>query len=674
MPPPPMDRRAFLKAASLAAATPLLPGCGHSDTEPVTLPPVPSPAPVPVPTPNPVFPEPGEEPASFDFPLVLALPFAHGVASGDPLSDRVIIWTRITEITPSAASIPVSWQVSTSPTMTPVVKSGTQSTMADRDWTVKVDVTGLMPATTYYYRFTALGAQSIAGRTRTAPAEAVDNIRFAVAACSSYWSSTWSGYDHIAARNDLDLVIHCGDYIYDFIDEDEFVRSRKDSRDLGFVDNRDWLDIGELRRRYALFRSDPALMRAHQQHPWFMVWDNHDIDEGYGNELPTPQDGQESTTTLAQTTQVFWEWTPSRPPLADGSGNFLLVDDGSYPAPPDSQLLYRRLPYGPLAEFFGVDTQIGLPGHGLTLDASHLPADTPTLYGRPQFEWFTHSMVAAEQAGVKWKIVNNQTWFAPADTPDVITGFPSVPKIGISRWSDYTGERAALCAALRGNNAAATRVHGTVFVSGDTHGNFGSDVIEDATLISSYLPGVPARSTRNGSTAINSAAGAVRLTTGNTPVFNNRVASVGVEFAPSSLGRGGADELVLRALIDGGAPLNEATLSSSVLATRALETAVIAANKNVQFIEWVDHGYGIVDLRPERAIFEYWWQDKLTRDSPDVLGMQMVSWAADSATAVPMPRYRDQLDVVLAHGMAVAATAGTRVSEPAPLTETVLPR
>ena len=668
MPPPPMDRRDFLKAAGLVVATPLLNACGQSEPSNTSVPPT------PVPEVNPLFPLPGEEPTSFDFPLVLALPFAHGVASGDPLSDRVIVWTRITEIVPSAASIPVAWQVSTSPTMTPVLKSGTQSASAERDWTVKVDVVGLAPATTYYYRFSALGQQSITGRTRTAPAAMVDNIRFAVAACSSYWSSTWSGYAHIADRNDLDLVIHCGDYIYDFIDEDEFVRSRKDNRDLGHPDQRDWLNISELRRRYALFRSDPQLMRAHQQHPWFIVWDNHDIDEGYGNELATPFDGMQSSTTLEQCCQAFWEWTPSRPPLADGSGRFLLVEDGSYPTPPDSKLVYRSLPYGPLAQVLGVDTQIGLPGHGLTLDASHLPADTPTLYGKPQFEWFTGSMVAAEQAGVQWKIVNNQTWFAPADTPDVLAGFPSVPKIGISRWSDYTGERAALCAALRGGNAAETRVHGTVFVSGDTHGNYGSDLIEDTTLLSSYVSGAPTRSTRDGSTAINTAAGAVRLTTGNTPVLNNRAASVGVEFAPSSLGRGGADELVLRALIDGGAPLNEATIDSSVAATRALETAVIAANKNVQFIEWVDHGYGIVDLTAERAIFEYWWQDKLTVASPDVLGMQMVSWAADDATALPQPRYRDQLDYVLAHGMTVAGTSGSRVSEPAPLSETVLPR
>ncbi|MDP3856689.1 MAG: alkaline phosphatase D family protein [Stagnimonas sp.] len=663
--PPPMDRRLFLKSASLAAAGMALSACdsrlpadGASD-----------PAPAP---PNPVFPAPGEEPASFDFPLVLALPFAHGVASGDPLSDRVMLWTRITEIVPSAEQIAVDWLVASDPAMANIIRRGRQTTSAARDWTVKVDASGLQPATSYYYRFEALGAKSITGRTRTAPAAAVDNIRFAVLACSSYWSSWWSGYGHIADRNDLDLVLHCGDYIYDFVDKDEEVRARRDEKDTANVDYRDWLNLAELRRRYALFRSDPKLMRAHQQHPFFIVWDNHDIDEGYGNELATPFDGTESTTTLEQCCQAFWEWTPSRPPRGDGSGEFLLRDDGSYPQPEDVRLLYRRLPYGPLAEFYGVDTQIGLPGHGLSLDASHLPAGTPTLYGRPQFEWLTQRMVAAEQAGVTWKLINNQTWFAPADVPDLIAGLPPLPKLGISRWTDYSGERAALCAALRGGNGASLRVHGTVMLSGDAHGNFTSDLIEDSALLGAYplRPAIP--NPQSGSTAVNAAAGYLRAVTGNLPLLNLRADSVGVEFAPSSMGRGGADELVSRAIID--ATGSDAGPAVSVLGARAVEAALISANKNVQFIEWVDHGYGIVDLSSERAIFEHWWQDKLTPDSPDVLGMQLVSWAQDEATALPAPRYRDQVDAVLLHGMSMAATSGSRSAEPAPLTETVLPR
>lgn len=648
---PPLDRREFLKTAVALGAVPLA-GCsgGLADSS--------APA------------------APADFPLCAPLPFAHGVASGDPLKDRVILWTRVHEEKPSAAAIPVEWEVSTTPDFVSVFKNGLQLTTAARDWTVKVDVAGLLPATTYYYRFHALGKSSLVGRTRTAPDTMVSEVRFAAVACSSYWSSHWSGYGHIADRNDLDLVLHCGDYIYDFIDEDEFVRARNDNRDLAHPDNRDWLNLAEVRRRYALFRSDPNLLRAHQQHPWMIVWDNHDISTGYGNEIQSPVSGEGDTTTLDDVCRAFYEWTPTRPVKADGSGEFLLVNDGSYPEPPDARLIYRKLSYGPLADFYGIDTQLYLRDD-LPVDGSHLPEGEASLFGRPQFEWLTSSLVASQQAGVTWKIVNNQTWFAPADVPDVVAGAPALPKLGISRWTDYTAERAALCAALRGSNPQNLRVRGTVLVSGDAHGSFGSDVIEDTTLLSSYLPGVPVNNPRNGSTLANIAAGSMRATTGNTAASNARAASVGVEFAPSSMGRGGADELVSRALIDAaeqaGLPAvsNEAT---NIAATRAVERAVIGGNKNVQFIEWVDHGYGIVHLTVDRAVFEYWWQDKLTPDAPDVLGFQMVSFAQDNASALPVPRYRDQLDSVMAHGMAVAPTSGSRIADPAPLDQPLEPR
>ena len=597
-------------------------------------------------------------PASFDFPTGTLLPFAHGVASGDPLADRVIIWTRITEVQPSAPSIPVSWLVATDPLMRNIIRRGTQTTSAARDWTVKVDVTGLAPATSYYYRFTALGAQSLIGRMRTAPATAVEEIRLAVLSCSSYWSSYWSGLGQIADRNDLDLVVHLGDYIYDFVDQDEGVRARRDEKDTAKVDYRDWLDITELRRRYALWRSDPNLLRAHQQHSWFIVWDNHDIDEDYGNELATPLDGAKSSTTLAITTQVFHEWQPTRPVKADGSGTFLFVDDGSYPAQPDSRYVYRRLAYGPLLDVFGIDSQIYLPGHGLEVDSSHLPAGN-SLLNRPQFDWFTQGMLVSAQAGVRWRFVANQTWISPVDLPDIVNGVPTT-KLGISRWTKYAEERAALFQYLRGSNPASLRIRNNIVVSGDAHGNLGSDLIESTALLGTgYLSGLPGPNLRQGSTTANFPAGFTRLAPASLGPLNTRADSVGVEFAPTSMGRGGADELVANALsLPPGSP-------ATIEGARAIELALISGNKNVQFVEWVDHGYGIVSLTAERAIFEYWWQDKLTPDSPGVLGMQMISFA-DAAPGLPIARYQDQIDPVTVHGMSVAPTSGTRTAAPAP--------
>ena len=594
---------------------------------------------------------------AFDFPLGAPLPFAHGVASGDPLADRVIIWTRVTEESPSADAVPVSWELARDPQMQEVVRSGRQDAVPANDWTVQVDVTGLAPATTYYYRFAALGAQSLTGRTRTAPATAVDEIRIAVVSCSSYWSSHWSGYGHIADRNDLDLVVHCGDYVYDFVDEDEEVRARNGIFNTEHVDYRDWTNLAECRRRYALFRSDPHLLRAHQQHPWSIVWDNHDISPGYGNELPAPDLADQVTTTLEDVARAFYEWTPTRPPRADRSGRFHLVEDGSYPLPPDPLLLWRQLDYGPLLDIFCVDTQLHLRDEVET-DASHLDG-APSLFSRPQFEWLTAGLLASQQAGKPWRLVLNQTWIAPITVPSPAPGLPSVDPLGVSRWSSYAEERAALFGYLRGANPAGERVRGTIVVSGDAHGNWGADLVEDNALLTTYQSAPPLPNPQVGSTPANIAAGYVRAATGNLPLLNNRADSVGVEFAGSSMGRGGADELIANAN-----PLT--TVADQVAGTRAIELAVMLGNKATQYIEWVDHGYGLVHIQTDRALFEYWWQDKLTPDSPDVLGNQMIAWGAEEPTALPAPRYRDQLDWVVHHGESVAASSGSRVAEPAP--------
>ncbi len=142
-------------------------------------------------------------------------PFYHGVASGDPLEDAVIIWTRVTT---NDDSVIVNWKVATDAAMTQIVKEGEVETGQNKDYTVKVDVTGLSAFKTYYYQFEALEAKSIIGRTRTTPKknELVDNLRFAVVSCSNYQSGYFNAYNQIAERNDIDAVIHLGDYIYEY--------------------------------------------------------------------------------------------------------------------------------------------------------------------------------------------------------------------------------------------------------------------------------------------------------------------------------------------------------------------------------------------------------------------------------------------------------------------------
>jgi len=601
----------------------------------------------------------GVQPSStFDYPTVTLLPFAHGVASGDPLQDRVIIWTRVTEETPSAAAIPVAWDVATDTAFTNIVKTGTQHAIAEHDWTVKVDVTGLNPATTYYYRFKALGFISIMGRTRTAPATAVDEIRLAVVSCSSYWSSYWDGYGHLANRNDIDLVIHCGDYIYDFVDSDEEVRARVTAEDIvknnpNDVDYRDWQNLDEVRRRYALYRSDPHHCRAHQQHPWVITWDNHDIDPG-------------GDANIDDTVRAFYEWTPTRPPNANNTGGFHLVEDGSYPTPPNPRLNWRQLHYGPLVDILCIDTQLLLreaTGAGGPNDASnaHLPNGGVTHMGKTQFDWFTQAMLDSFNNGKTWRIIVNQSWMAPWGIPNIFPDAGSEMALG-ARWDEHPEERAVLFDYLRGSNPDNTRIRNNIVVTGDMHGNWASDLIEENTVLNpSYLPSgaVPVKpNPRQGSTTANAAAGFGRANTGNTALANLRADSVGSEFAPTSMGRGGADELIANM---SGSTNHE----SNVQGTRAIETATMQGNKHVQFMEWVDHGYGIVHITAEKTLYEFWWQDKLTQGADDTLGFQMVSWSAQDNTAVPAPRQQDQIDDVLLHGMAVAETSGSRVADPA---------
>lgn len=344
----------------------------------------------------------------------LAQTFEYGVASGDPLADRVIIWTRVTG--DGTGSIPVRWQVAMDTNFMQMVAEGETEARADRDFTVKVDALLPYAGTTYYYRFFAMGCWSMVGRTRTSPAT-MQNIRLALVSCSSIWSGYFNAYEALAQRNDIDVILHVGDYIYDFVDEDE---QRNMPADAINSSNPDSLEA--VRQRYRYYRKDPFLRHAHQQHPWVIVWDNHDIDHNAGREASM---------------RAFHEWIPIRSPEA-GNPN----------------LIYRRLSFGPLLDLIMLDTR--------HIGRNSISQETgkPSILGDQQFQWLKNQLIESQ---AHWRILGNQVLMAPCR----ILGKP----ISENMWDGYAADRERLLRVLVDH-----AIPNTLIATGDAHLSFAANL------------------------------------------------------------------------------------------------------------------------------------------------------------------------------------------------------
>lgn len=411
---------------------------------------------------------------------VAQAPFLHGVASGDPLSDRVILWTRLSLDAAPPGSLTVGWRVATDPAMVDIVAEGEAYTDEACDFTVKVDALLPAPGTTYYYDFAYEGSVSLVGRTRTAPDSAVSSLRVAVCSCSSIYSGYMNGYGRIADRNDLDLVIHCGDYIYNLPDENERVRIPVD-----IVDEMEPASLAEMRRRYAYYRLDPQLCRAHQQHPFVNVWDNHDL---------------ATTGPVEAALQAFHEWVPIRSPVQGEDG-----------------IIYRHLPYGPLLDILMLDTRhIGrdpVVGQGFSLLNDAFDDEDRTLLGSDQFEWLKEKLAGST---ARWRMLGNQVMMAPLlalgvvdNAEDDVPGYNDAGLVlNPVQWDGYPAERRRLFEFLR-----AQDIRNNIVVTGDMHMSFAADLVEDPINSALYD-----RATGGG--------------------------SVGVEFLPTSISRGNIDEQI----------------------------------------------------------------------------------------------------------------------------------
>jgi len=264
-------------------------------------------------------------------------PFYHGVASGDPLQNKVIIWTRVTP--DEDGPLQVSWRIATDPEMTNVVNSGVVSTDISKDYTVKVDANGLQPATTYYYDFSAMGSNSLVGRTRTAPQGSIDQLRFAVVSCANYQDGYFNAYERISERNDIDALIHLGDYIYEY---ESGGYGHSDEVGRGHLPENEIVSLMDYRIRYSYYRLDPQLRKAHQQIPFITIWDDHEFaNNAWMDGAENHQSGEgDWNVRKSNAYQAYFEWMPIRNPISDPNR------------------IYRKINYGNLMDLILLDTRV----------------------------------------------------------------------------------------------------------------------------------------------------------------------------------------------------------------------------------------------------------------------------------------------------------------------------
>jgi len=371
--------------------------------------------------------------------------FRHGVASGDPRSDRVLLWTRVSGATGEVA---VRWTLAANPTLTRVVARGETRTGAARDFTVKVDATGLTPGTTYYYRFEALGSRSAIGRTRTLPADGTERVRLALASCSNYPYGYFNVYARLAERSDLDLVLHLGDYIYDY------QQGRYADPDLAAARAVDppteILALDDYRRRYALYRTDPDLQAAHRQHVFVCVWDDHEIANNAWRDGAENHQANEGDYHVrrAAAYQAYLEWLPVR----------------EAPSARQPQL-YRSFAVGDLADLVMLDTRV--IGRDAQVDrADVLDVEDPrrSLLGAGQEGWLEGELAESRRAGVRWQVLGQQVMFAPQTAAGQTAG-------NADSWDGYRVSRSRVLDMVERH-----KVENLVVLTGDVHSSWAYDL------------------------------------------------------------------------------------------------------------------------------------------------------------------------------------------------------
>ena len=385
-------------------------------------------------------------------------PFVHGVASGDPLTDRVILWTRITpytadglEATPDQypAVMNYRWLVAEDPQLTSIVLEGEGETTPDRDFTVKVDAAGLQPGTTYYYRFESQGWASDTGRTKTLPVGHVERLRIAFTSCSNWEGGYFNAYGALAKRDDLDVVLHLGDYIYEYgtggYGSNGDKRQHEPAHEIVTLD--------DYRTRHAQYKTDEYLQEAHRQNAFITVWDDHEsANDSYAEGAENHTEGAEGNWFDRRSVAIraYFEWMPIR--------------EQGVQDPYGDDLIYRDFRFGDLIDLLMLDTRLYsrteqsvIGDLGTLLDPNH------TLLGEQQEQWLFDKLSASQADGTTWRVLGQQVMMAQLAAGGI--GF------NMDQWDGYPLARERLFDHIISNN-----IDNFVVLTGDIHSSWANDL------------------------------------------------------------------------------------------------------------------------------------------------------------------------------------------------------
>ncbi|MCM2576802.1 alkaline phosphatase D family protein [Streptomyces meridianus] len=505
--------------------------------------------------------------------------FRHGIASGDPLPDAVLLWTRVTptdEAAPGSGAGPtvdVGWEVATDSGFRNVTRSGTTPAGPQTDHTVKVDASGLDAGTTYWYRFTCQGETSAAARTRTAPAASGSptGLRFGVVSCANYMGGFFSAYRHLAARTDLDAVLHLGDYLYEYGDG-EYGPGPGIGR--GHDPSGEMVTLSDYRRRHAQYKQDPDLQALHAVAPFIVTWDDHEsANDAWsgGAENHTPGAEGDWTSRIAAARRAWGEWMPVREP--------------------DARRLYRRFAFGGLADLSLLDLRTYRSKQVGQTELGDVDDPARSITGDDQMRWLKDNLATTK---ARWRLVGNPVMIAPVVFPPLpdsigrpladVTGLlpPEGVPYNVDQWDGYTADRRELLSHLHDNG-----IDNTVFLTGDIHSSWAADVPLDAGT----YPASP---------------------------------SVAAELVCTSVTSDNLDEI---------------TKSPPRTTSVAVEESIKTANRHVKMLEFDSHGYSLLEVTPERVQMD--WVYISDRTDRNATARRAAGWQVEAGsnrvTPAPSP-------------------------------------